>query len=271
MSARLSAMDVAPAAADPRRPLFLGRRVRARVDADGPALRVRAHGRAETRYPLARVSRVIASPRVDWGAEALRACLGYGIPIVIVGDDGAPLGSLQPAQARFSRLAEDLEELLERPDWREVYAIWLRAARMRLLAGWREQRRAEGAPPGPGEFGELVRRHVYCAGHDSPFADATGLWRGALYALVAGAIRRSGLQPVYWGSGGDALELLRDLTRLLELRLRLEVHEGMESGLEGEAVVLRVFHALSATLEAEAERIVSSLARRVKQVLAEWR
>lgn len=260
-----------PAAGDSRRPLFLGVRVKACVDADGPALRVRAAGRAETRYPLVRVSRVIASPHVDWSAKALRACLGAGIPIVIIGDDGEPLGSFHPAQVRASRLAEDIDELLDRPDWRDAYDNWLRAARMRVLGEWREARQAEGAPPQPREFGDLVRRYVYGAGLKSPFAEVSGLWRGALRALVAGTVRRAGLQPVYWGSGGDALNLLEDLSRLLELRLRLEVREGMERGLDGEAVLLRVFHALSGKLEAGAERTIESLARRVKQVLAEWR
>ncbi len=258
-------------AGDSRRPLFVGARVRARLDADGPALRVRAVGRAETRYPLARVSRVIASPRVDWSAGALRACLETGIPIVIVGDDGAPLGSFHPAQALASRLSESIEELLDRPDWRELYANWLRAARMRVLTEWREARQAEGPPPAPGEFGELVRRHVYGAESTSPFADAVGLWRGALCALAGTAIRRAALQPVYWGTGGCALDLLRDLTNLLELRLRLDVRDGMERGLDGEAVVLRVFHSLSEDLEVQAKRSIESFARRVKQVLAEWR
>lgn len=192
-------------------------------------------------------------------------------PILIVGEDGAPLGSFYPARVCATQLAEDIDEMLDRPDWREAYGTWLRAARMRVLGEWRKARETEGAPPAPGEFGELVRRHVYCAEPNSLFADATGLWRGALCALAAGAIRSAGLQPVVWGAGGEALDLLADLTRILELRLRLDVREGIECGLEGEAVVLRVFQALSPTLETEAQRTIGSLARRVKQVLAEWR
>ena len=142
---------------------------------------------------------------------------------------------------------------------------------MRVLGEWRETREREGTPPAPGEFGELARRYVHLGESASPFAEAAGMWRGALCALAVGAIRRAGLQPVYWASGGESLDLLRDLTRLLELRLRLEVREGMESGLEGEAVVLRVFHAISGNLESEAARSIRSLARRVKQVLSEWR
>lgn len=260
-----------PLAAGPsRRPLFLGARIQAQVDADGPALRVRASGRAEMRFPLARVSRVIASPHVNWSAEALRACLEGGIPIVIVGDDGAPLGSFHPAHARPCRLAESIEELLDRPDWRDLYASWLRSARMRVLADWRKVRQASGKPPGPGEFSDLARKYVYDPRSRSPFAGTSGVWRGALWAVAAEVIHRHGLQPVYWGAG-DALHVLGDLAGLLELRLRMEVHKGMEEALEGEAVLVRVFHALSTALERHAESAIASLARWVKQVLAEWR
>lgn len=47
-----------------RRPLYLCARLKARVDADGPALRVRSLGQAEVRYPLYRISRVIANTRL---------------------------------------------------------------------------------------------------------------------------------------------------------------------------------------------------------------
>lgn len=258
-----------PAAA--RKPLFLGQRVRARVEEDGPALLVRAAGRPQTRYPLGRISRVIASPRVDWSAGALRACLEYGIPIVIVADDGAPLGSVHPAQTRTPRLSESIEELLDRPDWRQLYDTWLRASRMRVLADWRERRRLAGTPVTSSEYDELARTYVYGTKPPSTFFGATGLWRGALWALALEAILRRGLRPVYWGSGGDALNLLEDVARLMELRLRLEVHMGMQEALEGEATVVCVFHALSTTLELQAGRAIASMARWLAQVLGEWR
>ncbi len=254
-----------------RRPLVLGPRLAARVAADGPALRVKAAGRAQARFPLDRVSRVVAGSRTDWEAGALRACLGSGIPVVIVGDDGAPLGCLHPARPRASSLAEGLEEMLGRPSGSERYACWLRATRMRVLVDWREMRRAAGDALAPGAFEDLVRIHVYRDDGRSPFGDRTGLWQGALSSLAAEAVGRFGLDPVYWGTGDETLDLHRDLSRLLELRLRLEIGEGMEQGLDGDGAILRVFHALSAGLERAAAETIASLARRVRQVLAEWR
>ena len=253
-----------------RRPLYLRPLLKARVDADGPALRVRSADRAEARYPLYRVSRVISSNRVDWSAAALEACLQSGIPIVIVAGSGAPLGSVQPARVAASRLSEDIDELLDRPDWRETYDNWLRATRMRVLGEWRTQREAAGDPPAPGEFREMVRRLVYGRADAIPLEEATGLWHAALCGLAATGLRRAGLQAVHWGAGGTTLHLLDDVARVLELRLRLEVRGAMEQALNAEALALRVFHSISDKLDVQCGRILLSLARRVKQVLAEW-
>jgi hypothetical protein len=251
-----------------RRPLFLSPGLRARVDADGPALRVRAERRAETRFPLDRVSRIVVGMRVNWSAEALHACLERAIPIVIVTEDGAPLGSIQPARAPDSPLACRLEELLDWPDWRDIYDCWLRAARMRVLGLWRRAREAEGTAPDPRIYRDLVKRYLYPVERTPAKQVMTGLWRGAVYALAAETTQRWGIHHVMWGSGEDAIDLRRDLADLMELRLRLEVREAAEASLKSEAALLLVFHALTKKLEWEAARAMYSLARRVNEVLS---
>lgn len=267
-AARRSPIAVAASAA--RRPLFLGAALRARVDADGPALRMRAERRAETRFPLDRVSRVVASARVSWSADALRACLESAIPIVIVGPDGSPLGSIQPARMRPSPLGCALEELLERPDWRDIYSCWLRAARMRVLADWRRARQAEGAAPDPIAYQELVKKYVYRGGAAAARDEATPMWRAAVYALAVELTDRWRLPPSLWGPCGEPLDLRRDLAQLMELRLRLEVRREAEVALKGEPTLLFVFHAVAEKLEFEGARALRSLARRVNEVLARW-
>jgi hypothetical protein len=261
----------------PRRPLFLGAALRGRVDADGPGLRVRAEGRAETRFPLDRLSRVVAGARLNWSAEALRACFERAIPVVIVREDGSPLGSIQPARVHRARLAEALDELLDRPDWLDVYRCWLRSARMRALTDWRRRQEGGKATTSLRTYQEFVKQQVYCPPavtglSTEPAARRTGaLWRGVVYSLAAETVLRWGVPPVIWGSGGEPLDLRHDLADLLELRLRLEVREEMEGALKGEKEMLLVFNALSEKLDFEAARAMRSLARRVKEVLSEWR
>lgn len=254
---------------DARRPLYIGRSVKARVELDGPALLVRAARRCERRYPLYRVSRVIAGPGVEWSAAALGACFENAIPIVILSGDGTPLGWMHPARPCTERLAEALEELLDRTDWREQYENWLRAVRMRMLKDWHASRQAEGAAVNAEELRELVRRYVYNALAEGAAAPG-GICRSVLYALAAQCICRYGLKPVFIASEGQKLNLLRDLVTLLELRLRLEISPTMEGALQREAVALRVLHALSPKLEALAVKAIALLARRVYGVLAEW-
>jgi CRISPR associated protein, Cas1 family len=252
-----------------RRPLFLNPALRGQIDLDGPALRLRAEHRAETRFPLDRVSRIIVGARVNWSARALQVCLERGIPIVIAGAGGAPLGSMLPVRVPALPLASALEELLCCPDWRDIYRRWQRAERMRMLAAWRQAQQAEGTGPDPAAYQSLVRRYVYRAG--TMARETAGFWHSALYAIAVEALRRWGVTPVMWGDGGDALDLRRDLSDLLELRWRLEVRDDMAAALSGDATTLFVFHALTEKLEAEGRRIMHSLARRTNQVLSEWR
>jgi hypothetical protein len=251
-----------------RRPLFLRPAGSARVDLDGPALRVRAERKEETRFPLDRMSRIVAGARVNFSAEAICACLEHAIPIVIVNKDGTALGSVQPARIAPLPLARALEELLDWPDWRDIYGCWLRAARMRVVADRRRAREAEGKAPDPRAYQELVRKHLYPAAAASGYQTMTGLWRGAVYALAAEATVRWGVPGVMHGDGGDVLDLRRDLAQLMELRLRLEVREEAEGSLKGEAAMLLVFHAFTKKLEAEVARAMRSLARRVKEVVS---
>lgn len=243
--------------------------MRGRIDADGPALRVRVERRAEMRFPLDRVSRIVAGAHVTWSADALRACLERAIPIVIVKRDGSPLGSVQPARVRPARLADALEELLDWPDWHDIYRCWLRAARMRVVTEWRREQETQGAKIDLASYLDFVKRHVYRAEPPPAAHEMSPLWRGALYALALEAIERWGAPPMTWTSGGEAIDLRRDLAELLELRLRLEVSLG--ASLEGERTMLFVFHALAGKLEFDAGRALRSLARRTNQVLAECR
>jgi|SRR5579871_102226 hypothetical protein len=252
-----------------RRPLFLNPALRGQIDLDGPALRLRAERRAETRFPLDRVSRIVAGAQVNWSAGALRACLEHAIPIVIASADGAPLGSMLPARVPALPLAPALEELLCSPDWRDIYRRWQRAERMRMLGAWRRTRQREGAAQEPEAYQELVRRYVYRAATASH--ETSGFWRSALYAIAVETLRRWGVPPVMWGHGDRALDLRRDLAELLEVRWRLEVRDDMSAALSDEAATLLVVNALTEKLEAEGRRLMHSLARRTNQVLTEWR
>lgn len=75
-----------------RKPLYLDIAQAKAVELEAVALKVRAYERADSFFPLRRISRVIVTGKVEWQTAALLACLEYGIPVAFRGRDGALIG-----------------------------------------------------------------------------------------------------------------------------------------------------------------------------------
>ncbi len=117
----------------PVKPLYIEGPEPARVRLDGPALVIVREGRAPRRYPLGRISRVVAGGRIHWDHEALVACLDHGVTITLLAPDGSARGFGLPACDPATRDNQRLEEFLSRPDWRSLYDNWLRAYERREI------------------------------------------------------------------------------------------------------------------------------------------
>ncbi|HXH04219.1 MAG TPA: CRISPR-associated endonuclease Cas1 [Candidatus Competibacteraceae bacterium] len=109
------------------KPLYLQGRPGLAVTLEEPALSVHAPGRAPRLYPLARVSRVIASGPVQWSTEALMACAERGITVSFLHTDGRVRAYLLGETTGRAALYQRLRDLLDRPDWPALYADWYRA------------------------------------------------------------------------------------------------------------------------------------------------
>lgn len=106
------------------KPLYLDGHGGLEVSLDGPALRVRRPARADGRYPLARISRVVVVGRVRWHPEALSACLGEGKPVAVLDQRGRFVRVWLPTGQRPFGLARHLGELLAVPHFRRGYLQW---------------------------------------------------------------------------------------------------------------------------------------------------
>ena len=102
-----------------------------RIDADGPALRLRRPAKAAVWYPLARLARVVSSGMVAWEAEALLACAEAGVPVVFLRRDGSVRAYLSGGGARLrdphDLLYTRLRARLNRPGGMRRYGDWRRA------------------------------------------------------------------------------------------------------------------------------------------------
>lgn len=113
--------------------LYLDGRQGVEVFLDGPALRVRSSGRADGRYPLSRISRVVTLGEVNWRPHALLACLHARVPIAVLDNRGRFIRLRFPVAVGERGLARHIGELIGIDRYRYRYLRWLRMAEMREI------------------------------------------------------------------------------------------------------------------------------------------
>lgn len=211
------------------KPLYLNGCSGMRVTLDEPALRVSLPARAATLYPLQRISRVIASGPVEWSTPALLACAERGITITFLRPDGVVKGYLFGESTQREGLYCRLQDLLDRPDWRERYGDWRRsmASRARRSLARRLGLDAAQAPSLAQLQTRLTQaRRGYVSAGVSVYIDKR--LRGLLSGLVAELLAEAGLTAERMRALDERLELLVDLVELLALDLHLPVLELLE-------------------------------------------
>lgn len=249
-------------------PLYLTGGSTRRVERDGPALLVRRLGAASSRYPLARISRIISAAHVQWDPPALAACLEQGLPVVFLDGRGEVAGYLHPVHVRPSSADRLVYELLDRPDGLDRYTTWLRGERGRVMNAWRKR---PGSALDETDYRELVRRYVYLGEDPLAAIPGAGLLRGALLAQVTGRLRQAGLQPRYWGLRGQPLNLALDVTSLLALELGLTTG-GLAGRMRGDdSALLTLWHVAARGSDLRIADLTGRLHRFLEEVLGEWR
>ncbi|MFO1420647.1 MAG: CRISPR-associated endonuclease Cas1 [Candidatus Competibacteraceae bacterium] len=222
----------------PRKPLYLRGGPGMRVDADGPALRVRRPARAAQWFPLARLARVVSSGAVEWDCEALLACAEAGTPVVFVQRDGAVRGYLFGGDAR-SRDPHDLlytrlRARLSRPGGMARYGVWRNAmirAAVRALGAQLGQGLGDQAPHRLRQALAETRRRYAGPG---PAALIEGRLRGWLSGLSAELLAEVGLDAARWSRLDFEFDLAGDLAELLGWALEAPVLAALEARFRGE-------------------------------------
>ena len=152
------------------RPLYLQSSTPVRVLLDGPALLIRCPSRADRRFPLPRISRVIANDSTEWSMSALMACADEGITVSFLRNDGTLRSRWMGCLTDRSTFSQYWNDFVDRPNWQEEYSQWRRALRIRSIRvcafrmGWSAYRDARAAVEAAMEytsaivsFGELCR------------------------------------------------------------------------------------------------------------------
>ncbi len=199
-----------PASTGPgSRALYLGHGGRKRVSCTDTALVVTNANAQTHRYPVARLSRVVSSPLVDWSGAALALCMRSGIGITWIDSHGDSLGSLYPLRRGNVSFATALELLVETAQGLARYQDWLRSRRMAVLIQWTRTSDSEITPH---EWEATKREWVYAARIAEHLPRAL---RGHSQAWVAAQLSLHHMPPVLWGPEGQGIDLDDDLTELL--------------------------------------------------------
>jgi len=197
------------------RPLYIDASRAFAVGLDGPALAVRGVARADGRFPLRRVSRVLVSGAVQWDTRALVECLRRGIPVCFAEGDGTLVGVCVGMHAEGLALHERLAEFASRPDWTRHYAVWLLAAERRAILAVNFALGLRLRDLRPTAAREAIRARLAAAGGAQAARRARGFLESAAMAFAARLLQESSVAPGLLVDGREGFNLVRDLGRLL--------------------------------------------------------
>ena len=192
-----------------RSPIYLVPSSPRQVMTDASSLLVSGEGRATHRYPLRLLSRIVCNDRIDWTGEALTRCLERGILIQWLKSTQRPIGTARPLSREPDEVGALIEAALERPDWADRHANWLRHQRMRLVRRCRTGRDFSPALVSEAVYRDRLPDTLH------PYA------RMACASSVSALLHQAGLLEQYPAPDGGTLKLADDLTRLVELELSL--------------------------------------------------
>ncbi|MEH6873605.1 MAG: hypothetical protein V7849_04245 [Candidatus Competibacter sp.] len=222
----------------PRKPLYLRGGPGMRIDADGPALRLRRPAKAAVWYPLARLARVVSSGMVAWEAEALLACAEAGVPVVFLRRDGSVRAYLSGGGARLrdphDLLYTRLRARLNRPGGMRRYGDWRRAmtgAALRALGAQLGQRLDGEVPRRLRQALAQTRRRYVGAG---PVALIDDRLHGLRAGLSAELLAEAGLDAARWAKLEEGPDLAGDLADLLGWALEAPLLAAVERRFRGE-------------------------------------
>jgi hypothetical protein len=255
------------------RPVYIDRAAMVRLE--GPALVVKQPERADGRFPLRLISRVIVRGPVPWSMEALFACLAAGVPVTFLSREGEVVGLCLGRDRPEESLALLLDRLTAEPGWAEIYQRWCAAAERRSII---EVARRVGLPLGPDLRPDSVRRLLAAGLPQGDTSGAGSVMRrleGYLSAQLAELFARAGVPLSYRGGRGSALDLRAGfraalgwylwlaLRRCLDLQQRHPVADRVASRRR----VTAQYEALAPQIAARFRRLLVSLDRFLREEL----
>ncbi|MDW8126087.1 MAG: CRISPR-associated endonuclease Cas1 [Geminicoccaceae bacterium] len=188
------------------------------VTLDGPSLRIRRPGEAETRLPLARLARITVRGSVSFAAETLPACLRAGVPVCFLDGEGRTIGQLLPVHRRREDLAALVDEAVASGVFASVRESWRAAAHRAACIRLTLALPIRVPDLRTRTVARAAARLVDLAGAPIATDELVGRLEGLLAALVAELLLHEGAGARFQGGDPD-LDLAADFRGVLGLEL----------------------------------------------------
>ena len=237
-----------------------------RVQLDGPALRVLQPERAARWFPLARLSRVVASGAVDWSTPALLACAQRGISVTFLDRYGALQGLLLGPGSGDASLAARLDEILSRPDWPARWEDWRRAMARRAQLRMAQRLGLKGSSVDVRRLKTVLDGWLQRQAGARELPRLEARLRGFVSALVVERLTAAGLDGPRLTGNLQRLGLVQALTELLAWELQAPLVELLQRARRGGPVrlddraVTGLFESQAGVLVRRCDRLLAELA-----------
>lgn len=186
-----------------------------RVVLDGPALRLLRPGTCDGRWPLQRLSRIVARGPVTWSGEALLACLAHGIPVSLLDGQGRHVGACLPTLVKHFDTTALLDDAAQAGVLHEVCANWRRAMERRAVLAALARFPVRPRNLRPGTVARTLLDRLDDLGAPLPAELLTGRLEALLDAELGAHLAHEGLGVRYQGGEGGTVNLRHELQCLL--------------------------------------------------------
>lgn len=245
------------------KPCYLHIRKGMEIKHDGPTLSVVVPGKSAVLIPLHRISRMVISGSPEFSVSTLLVCAESGIAVTFLHNDGAIKAHLCGPSMTKIDLFTCLRDLLDRPDWAQLYGNWLASANSHARRALCKKLELQ-----PDRL-SVVQICTVLDAHMERFVSAgqRGYLQRRLHSLCSNLInavlQQVGMTPTYNRYISQHLDISGDFSDLLVLSLQLPLIEWLSRWPAQKRIddrdVVAMFERHSYRLERIARRLVGRL------------
>lgn len=198
-----------------KKTLYLSGDAAGKIHLDGPSLVYQSGVRSAQRFPLPRISRIVAAPGAALNWDALLACARHRVSVFVQNRCGDLQAVWAPCPPRHTSLGALVDDWLDSGHWRRTWQDWCSGKESFEIARAARAARRALYDRRPASARTQLKQALGLTEH--PRRDALFcILRGMLYSHVGQRLLAAGIDPVKTLGGVPGFEPARAFTSILE-------------------------------------------------------